>query len=527
MKLPLTGRESAPKGSVPQEVIEMVRRFAVVCGVVAALVVLVVVGYSEDWNQIPAPNSPSERYGISVAVLDDGRVIMYGGEDYRGDLQNTICGFKGDQCKPLPTSNRPPARLGASLTKVSDHEVILYGGVGEDGVLSDLWTLNTETWEWHQVPAENAPPPREFHVAFYYDGILYIAGGVGEDGKPRRDLWSYDVKVGTWTQGPDAPEDFWGAYATVYCESPCSAVILGPVSLLYDLAGGTWHRLTAKGDVPPKKYLAAFARRESTVEMFGGLYRSGDKVYSTPCHYTYDLVAKAWTYHHGVPSPFEDTGLWGANAFWDESTGGVYVYGGLQGFPFDRWETFIESSLKAFRDRDVPKWPWNDKVYVMKPSGQPPAGAGQPPGGRPGRVPGQPPGGGGQPPAEPEEPEVEVSFLKQCLITDALDENSDPVHINPTITGANDAVIFWYEMKPLCDKHATRLDVYDANGRLYMSIPAETVNPKKYGAGCINRYRSSLEVPLPAPGNRPLGRWWVQFYIDEELACTVLFRVEP
>ncbi len=520
MKLPLAEREYVPSSSVPWEVIEMVRRFAVVCGMVAALITLVVVGYPEDWNQFPAPNSPTERFGQSMVVLDDGRVLSFGGEDVRGELINDLHVFKNNRWSIRSTQDSPPARFGATLTQISKSEVALFGGMGEDGVLNDLWILDTETWEWRRVAGDKAPPPRKFHSAWCHGGTLYVAGGVGADGKPRRDLYRYYIDENAWDVGPYAPEDFWGAYATVSCESPCSAVILGPVSLLYDLAGRTWHRLTAKGDVPPKKYLATFARRESTVEMFGGLYRSGDKVYSTPCHYSYDLVAKAWTYHHGVPSPFEDTGLWGANAFWDENTGGVYVYGGLQGFPFDRWEAFIESGLKAFRDRDVPKWPWNDKVYVMKPSDQPPSG-------RPGRVPGQPPGGGGQPPAEPEEPKVEVPFLKQCLITDALDENSDPVHINPTITGANDAVIFWYEMKPLCDKHATRLDVYDASGRLYMSIPAETINPKNYGVSCINRYQSSLEVPLPAPGNRPLGRWWVQFYIDEELACTVLFRVEP
>ncbi len=136
----------------------------------AAALLLAAVGYAESWNQIPAPDEPSARYGHSLVELDDGRVLMFGGEDYRGDLQNSICGYKPESNTwvPMPVVGSPPARLGASLTQISDHELALYGGLGTAGPLGDLWILDLDSGKWRKVAVGGAPPPRGFHVAFHY-----------------------------------------------------------------------------------------------------------------------------------------------------------------------------------------------------------------------------------------------------------------------------------------------------------------------------------------------------------------------
>jgi len=211
---------------------------------VAVTVLLGAVAPAESWNQIPAPDSPAAKYSHSMVTLDDGRVPVFGGEDYRGDLQNSTCGFCAEvqAWEPSFTTNSPPARLWATLTKISDHEVALFGGMGEAGeVLDDLYILDLDTNEWHEVKVTTPPPARKLHAAFYHNGTLYVAGGVGRDGRPRRDLWGYEFESGTWTQGPDAPEEFWRAYATVYCGPPCSA---------YNLMKGEWRRLKTQGDEP-------------------------------------------------------------------------------------------------------------------------------------------------------------------------------------------------------------------------------------------------------------------------------------
>ena len=333
----------------------------------AALLVLAGVGCAESWNQYPAPDSSEERFGPAAAILDDGTVIVFGGESNAGETFNDLHEFSQGNWRNIQTINPPPARLGASLTQISDHEVALYGGQGEYRMLLDFWVLDLDTHEWREVEVEEAPPPRKFHVAFFYDGTLYIAGGVGQDGKPRRDLWGYQVESNAWIQGPDAPEEFWGAYATVYCESPCTAYILGPVSLVYDLVKGVWRHLEAGGQPPPPKYLAAFARQGSKIHMFGGLYTHGERVYSTSCHFSYDLAAGSWTYHHGVPSPFEDTGLWGAQAFWYRDR--VRIEGGL--LSWNCAELLFEALLSGVHPflASLPPecYGWNKNVYEWCP----------------------------------------------------------------------------------------------------------------------------------------------------------------
>ncbi|NOX44299.1 MAG: hypothetical protein GXO72_00975 [Caldiserica bacterium] len=325
---------------------------------------LALAGHAESWNQIPAPDSPSDRYGPAVIVLDDGRVLRFGGEDYRGNLQNNIFGFFGNLWEPLPTTAPPPARLGASLTQVSDHEVALYGGMGESGLLGDLWILDLETNGWRGPAAGKAPPARKFHVAFFHEGTLYIAGGVGEDGKPRRDLWGYDMEHNVWTRGPDAPQDFWGAYATVRCGPRCSAYVLGPVALAYDPVRRRWEHLPAKGDVPPPKYLAAFARRGDRVHMFGGLYTDGKAVYSTSCHFSYDLSTRTWTYHRRVPPPFQGAGIWGAWAYWYKDV--LWIEGGFLGWLCAK--LLVEAILSGIHPLFMPDcFPRNERVYQWRP----------------------------------------------------------------------------------------------------------------------------------------------------------------
>jgi N-acetylneuraminic acid mutarotase len=330
-----------------------------------AVLAVVSLGFPEDWNQFPAPNLPSERFGAGRVVLDDGRVLIFGGMDVRGELINDLYVFgelEGLQFERMETTDPPPGRLGATMTQVSESEVALFGGQGKEGVLGDLWILDLGTSAWRRVSAEGVPP-RKFHCAWYHGatGRLYIAGGVGRGGKPLRDLYSYSFRANRWERGPDAPEEFWGAYAAVHCEGPCSAVVLGPVSLTYDMVRGAWGALDPGGDVPPPKHLATFAVRGDRLYMFGGLYLGESRVFVTPCTFSYDITANRWTYHHAVPPPYGETGLWWANAFHDAAADAFYILGGLVGWPFDDLGDFLAGGWAPSG------WPLNDRVYVFRP----------------------------------------------------------------------------------------------------------------------------------------------------------------
>jgi hypothetical protein len=128
--------------------------------------------------------------------------------------------------------------------------------------------------------------------------------------------------------------------------------------------------------VPPPKFLAAFARKDNLVYMFGGLYhRQAGDVFSTPCTFSYDLAADRWTYHHAVPPPYQETGLWGASAFYDVVADAFYIMWGLQGWPFAGLEEFL---LGGLADWDPSEWDWNRNVYVYRPGGPGAQAGGQP-----------------------------------------------------------------------------------------------------------------------------------------------------
>lgn len=83
-------------------------------------------------------------------------------------------GAKIDDLKVLNTDNlkwsvpatktvAPSAREGAALWTLRE-KVFCFGGESEEGLLNDIWQLDTESWSWGQVSAPPAgraaaPPP--------------------------------------------------------------------------------------------------------------------------------------------------------------------------------------------------------------------------------------------------------------------------------------------------------------------------------------------------------------------------------
>jgi hypothetical protein len=286
----------------------------------------------------------------------------------------------------------------------------------------------------------------------------------------------------------------------------------------------TWRRLEAQGDVPPPKYLPAIARKGDHVYMFGGLYRGEKRVFPTPCTFSYDLAGNRWTYHHAVPPPYQETGLWGASAFYDAVADVFYILGGLVGWPFGELMDFLASGPGGW---DSPEWPRNDKVYVFRlgergAGGQPgaPGKPGVPRGGKPGRPEEE------GPPREPEEPEEPYPNLADCAITHGLDERGIPVDREPTFTSSDTTATWWIKLSPLCEEVEIRVEVYSAPGHLFDTMTTTPPNPAAYGVRCLRSYSTSWEFALGSPGSRPSGTWWVEVYIDGVLSCTRLFEVE-
>jgi hypothetical protein len=55
------------------------------------------------------------------------------------------------------TKNAPPARYGHSSIYISG-QLYVYGGCTTNGVLNDLFVLNTRDWTWKQIRVNNSFP---------------------------------------------------------------------------------------------------------------------------------------------------------------------------------------------------------------------------------------------------------------------------------------------------------------------------------------------------------------------------------
>ncbi len=495
--------------------------------VVLTVVALVAPGFSEDWNQFPAPNAPSERFGSGVVTLDDGRVVLFGGCDARGELINDLHVSRApQQFASTEQANPPPGRFGATLTQISETEVLLFGGQGEEGVLNEVWILDLASGEWRRVAPERAPPPRKFHCAWYDErtGRVYIAGGIGQDGRPRRDLWAYEVESNLWVLGPEAPEEFWGAYVTVYCESPCVAVILGPVSLAYDMVRETWRPWPPREACPRPNSSPPSPERTTwsicSVASITGRQGTFSRL-PAPSPMTSPLTAGRTTTPCPRPTRRPACGGRAPSTMWWQTRStscGACRVGRLLA-----WRSF---SSAGWPIGTPPSGTGTETCTCIGQEGPAPRqGASPELGGQPGR-PGQP-GPGAPPPKErPDEPEAKNPWLEACLIAERLDDSGQPVNLNPTFTGSHDQGYFGFRLSPLCEPLEFRIEVYDASGTRRHTASGTTVDPGEYGVDCLGTYTNWQPFPLGPTDSRPLGSWWVELYLEDQLVCVSPFQVD-
>jgi len=98
--------------------------------------------------------------------------------------------------------------------------------------------------------------------------------------------------------------------------------------------------------------------------MFGGLYTDGKRLYSTSCHFSYDLSTGTWTYYHRVPPPFQKTDIWGAWAYWYKDV--LWIEGGLLGWLCAKF--LVEAILSGIHPLLMPDYfPRNGAVYRWQP----------------------------------------------------------------------------------------------------------------------------------------------------------------
>ena len=102
---------------------------------------------------------------------------------------------EGDKSKrPIPRANCSAASDGADA-------IYLFGGNQSDNRLNDLWRFDLSSKHYSQVEDKEdlRPVVRSGHTVNFYDGKLYIFGGIHEVTWELDDLHIYDLKTHEWT----------------------------------------------------------------------------------------------------------------------------------------------------------------------------------------------------------------------------------------------------------------------------------------------------------------------------------------
>jgi hypothetical protein len=190
----------------------------------------------ESWTQQSPANSPSSRFGHSMAFDPaNGETLMFGGF-LGGPLSDTWIWDGSDWTEQSP-ANHPSARNSASMAfDPNSGTMILFGGLTASGYSNETWSWNGSNWT--QLSPATSPPGRAA-ASMAFDastGEMVLFGG--SSGSLRTDTWTWD---GTnWTARVASPNPpAWQGAPMAFDPSTGDVVLFGGVGSIGDV-NETW-----------------------------------------------------------------------------------------------------------------------------------------------------------------------------------------------------------------------------------------------------------------------------------------------
>jgi hypothetical protein len=250
------------------------------------------------WTQQHPVHSPPKPYGQQLAYDSaTGLIVLY--ETY---LRRTWTWDGTDWTEQHP-AHSPPQRSVSSMAATADGHVVLYGGTNGNGILDDTWTWDGTDWT-QQHPAHT---PSLFDTSMTYDAadvLTVLVGGYRENEGPVSETWTWN---GTdWTQQHPVHEPTQRDYRVIAYEPAHGTVVLfgGEQSATGHFLGDTWtwdgtdwtQRLQPANNLPlPRIHQAMSPSVRGEVLLFGGErfiqpYALGD---------TWTWDGNVWTEHPG------------------------------------------------------------------------------------------------------------------------------------------------------------------------------------------------------------------------------------
>ncbi|CAM9498715.1 unnamed protein product, partial [Phaeothamnion confervicola] len=190
------------------------------------------------WVLVSATSvGPSPRLG-SASVLVGRKIVIHGGWDGHGNCCADLWVFDTDSfawLKPRTAGFPPGPRYGHTLHLLADGRILLFGGAGvasaaagNDDIpvyLNDLRQLDTETMAWSKPRTGGCVPSARFGHTLTAAGAGADSGGAGGGQVVLLGGWGYGG-----LQGPDSKRIGAGT-AVVLDTNPGAAAELGPDGL--------------------------------------------------------------------------------------------------------------------------------------------------------------------------------------------------------------------------------------------------------------------------------------------------------
>ena len=255
------------------------------------------------WEQItPTGDIPGFRQGHSMVTIDD-KIYLFGGMDGSKSFFNDISIY--DACyqewmEEEPANTPPPARFGHKAV-VKDGKMYVFFGQGASDALDDIWEYDPATKEWAQIVpvSSNNPVGRFDHTAIVSGSVVWIAGGLDNNGNPLNDLWYYSFGSNEFTQCNDIPAAN-GVYGHVSACSGSEVYIFGgyqgsePANTMYKYtigSAGTWTTENIQGTLPTPTAYSAAAQYGPELYIAGGETSTG----VTGSTYVWDMLQQQFT----------------------------------------------------------------------------------------------------------------------------------------------------------------------------------------------------------------------------------------
>lgn len=257
---------------------------------------------TRTWREITSTLKPAPRFGHgAVYDADNRRMLVVMGEG--SAFFNDVWSFNLDsevwtELKASAViSTSPQPRYGQSVALDSQGRLLISHGFTTQGRFDDTWAFDPSSATWIELtPTTGTRPLKRCLHSLAYDAAsnrLFLFGGCasGFGPCPLNDLWAFDVQNRTWTQlsalqgGADAPAARSNPSMVLNVMAQQLVVMGGQASngVSADAwgfgLGGTWRKLTDAGGSAPTGRASHTASEDAAhgrMWVFGGRTANGN-----------------------------------------------------------------------------------------------------------------------------------------------------------------------------------------------------------------------------------------------------------